>query len=422
MAGQPTNWAGNITFQARQVHRPSSLDELRRIVATADRIRPLGTGHSFNRIADSTGDLVSVAGLPPRLDIDATNSTVTVAGGLRYGEVVGRLHEAGFALHNLGSLPHISVAGACATATHGSGRHNGNLATAVAAVELVAADGTLLRVERGSADFDAVAVGLGGFGVVTALTLDLQPTFQVYQHVYRDLPAQRFVGNAEEIFGAGYSVSLFTDWRADRFTQVWCKRRVDEAGDRTAPPVWLDATLADAPCNPVPGMPAENCTEQLGAPGPWHQRLPHFRLEFTPSSGAELQSEYFVPRAHAVQAFQALSRIRERIAPVLQICELRTIAADTQWVSPSGARDSVAFHFTWIQDPAAVEPVLTAIEEQLAPYDARPHWGKLFNLGPEVLRERYPRYADFQRLLGRYDPAGKFRNEFLDRYFPSITE
>jgi xylitol oxidase len=409
------NWAGNVTFGARQVYRPSSLDELRRVVAGSDRIRPLGTAHSFNRIADTSGDQVSIAGLPPRVDIDAERSTVTVAGGLRYGEFAGRLHEAGFALRNLASLPHISVAGAVATGTHGSGQGNGNLATEVAAVRLVTSEGDVVDVRRGDADFNAVVVGLGVFGVVTDVTLDLRPTFEISQYVYENLPAERFVAHADEVLASGYSVSLFTDWRDDRINQVWVKG----PGAGWAPELaWLGATLADGPRHPVPGMSAESCTEQLGVLGPWHQRLPHFRLEFTPSSGEELQSEYFVPRTEAVAAFQALQELRQSISPVLQISEIRTIAADDLWLSPSNGRDSIAFHFTWIKDTEAVGPVVSAIEDRLAPYGARPHWGKLF--ASTALRDRYDRYADFHRLSTEYDPTGKFRNEFVDRLFPTI--
>ena len=404
-----TNWARNITFRG-QVHRPASLDELRRIVAAAGQVRPLGTGHSFNRIADTPGDLVSVAGLPPTVEIH--DNTVTVAGGLRYGEFVGRLHDAGFALHNLGSLPHISVAGAVATGTHGSGQGNGNLATAVSGVQLVTAEGDLVDLTRQDADFAAVVVGLGAFGVVTAVTLDLRPAFEIAQHVYENLPAAEFAAHTDEILGAGYSVSAFTDWRTDHLRQVWVKGPHQELDDN-----WLGATPAAHNVNPVPGMSGENCTEQLGITGPWYQRLPHFRLEFTPSAGDELQTEYFVPRENVVDAYKALDKIREQIAPVLQICEIRTIAADDLWLSPAYGRDSAAFHFTWFQDEEAVRPVLSAIEEQLAPYGTRPHWGKLFNLGASTISGRYDRYADFRGLIKRYDPTGKFRNEFIDAYF-----
>ncbi|TDC39673.1 FAD-binding protein [Micromonospora sp. 15K316] len=407
------NWAGNVRYSARRFHRPTGLDQLRRLVAGAERLRVVGTGHSFNRFGDTAGDLVSLAGLPPEISIDRDRRQVTVAAALRYGDVATRLHAEGYALPNLASLPHISVAGAIATGTHGSGVGNGNLGTSVAALELVTADGDLLRVDRDTDRdvFAGMVVGLGALGVVTRVTLDLLPTFEVRQYVRLDLPREH-VGEA---LGSAYSVSLFTDWRSPRINQVWRKQRADEVAP---PPDWLGTTATDAPQHPVPGMPARNCTPQLGVPGPWHERLPHFRLGFTPSSGDELQSEYHVPRSAAAEALAALDPIAHLIAPVLQICELRTVAADRLWLSPNHERDSLAVHFTWIDDAAAVMPVVAAVEERLAPMLPRPHWGKMFGIDPSRVAAVYPRYADFAALLTRLDPRGVFRTEELDRYFP----
>ncbi|MDG4764966.1 FAD-binding protein [Solwaraspora sp. WMMD406] len=412
-----TNWAGNVVFDARQVHRPTSIDELRRIVRVATRIRALGTGHSFNRLADTDGDLVSVAGLPATVTIDRERSTVTVGAGVRYGELAAHLHQHGYGLHNLASLPHISIAGACATATHGSGWRNGNLATAVRAIDLVAADGELVTLDESDADFAAAVVGLGALGIVTALTLAIEPSFDVAQYVYEGLSRDALGRHWTPIIRSGYSVSLFTDWTGTDINQVWVKRRTD----RDHPPIDADAwamTPADGPRHPVPGMPADNCTGQLGVAGPWHTRLPHFRLDFTPSSGAELQSEYLLSANDAIGALDAVGRIRDQVAPVLQISEIRTVAADELWLSPNYRRDSVAIHFTWIADTSAVTPVIAAVERALAPFAPRPHWGKLSDVGPNELRTRYPRWSDFADLLVRYDPTGTFHNAFLDRYFP----
>ncbi|MET8912326.1 FAD-binding protein [Micromonospora sp. NPDC004551] len=403
-----TNWAGNVTWSARARHEPATLDELRRLVAGADRVRAVGTGHSFNRIGDTAGEQVSVAGLPPTVALDRDRSTVTVAAGLRYGDLATALHAEGYAVANLASLPHISVAGAVATATHGSGPAHGNLATAVAALELVTADGDLLTVDRADPRFAGMVVHLGALGVVTRLTLDVVPAFEVRQYVRLGLPRAAL----DAALDAAYSVSVFTRWRSPRFDQVWLKQRADQP-----PPAadWLDTRAADTPRHPVPGMPAENCTVQLGAPGPWHERLPHFRLGFTPSSGDELQSEWHLARADGAAALAALDPAAERIAAVLQVCELRTVAADRLWLSPNHERDSLAVHFTWLGDPAAVAPVLAEVEERLAPFAPRPHWGKLFDRDPAAA---YPRHDDFRALLREFDPAGKFRTAALDRYFP----
>jgi xylitol oxidase len=408
MTGRLTNWAGNIEFGAARVHRPETVDELRRVVAGAERVRVLGSGHSFNHIADTPGDLVSIASLPADVRIDAERGTVDVAGGVRYGDLAARLDAAGYALHNLGSLPHISVAGAVATGTHGSGVGLGNLATAIAGLEFVTAGGELVSLRRGDADFAGSVVSLGALGVVARVTLDIRPRYQMRQYVFEHLPRARLDAHWGEIAAAGYSVSLFTAWVGDTVDQVWLKRLADDA---PAPAEFFGAVPAAGPRHPIATMSAVNCTEQGGVPGPWHTRLPHFRLEFTPSSGEELQSEFFVARSDAVPAFAAVERVRHLLAPALMISEIRTVAADDLWLSPHYERDSVALHFTWVPNLDLVLPVVAALEEQLAPFGARPHWGKVFHHAP-----RYPRSAEFAALAARMDPAGTFRNAFVERH------
>jgi xylitol oxidase len=386
------------------------VNELRELVATSPKIRALGTGHSFNLIADSTADLVRVDGLPGAIEIDRDRSTATVAAGLRYAEVAVELERAGFALANLASLPHISVAGSVATGTHGSGDTQRNLAAAVAALTLVAPDGTLVEVRR-DADPGAI-VALGALGIVTALTLDIEPTFQVAQQVYRDVPLTEVAASFDDVYGSAYSVSTFTTW-ASGSGVVWQKRRVDGPE-----PAWHGAQPATEPVNPVPGMPATNATQQLGVAGPWHERLPHFRPEFTPSAGEELQSEFFLPRTEAARGIAAVREIGELIASVLQVSEIRTIRGDDLWLSPAYHRDSVAFHFTWIEDALAVAPVLAQLEQRLLPLGARPHWGKLTSIPAARIVADYACAGDFAALLRRFDPDGKFRNSFVDDLFP----
>ncbi len=412
------NWAGNYTYGAARLHRPETIAHVQELVAGCRKVRALGSRHAFNAIADSPGDLISLERLDRLVAIDRARRTATVEAGVRYGPLCRQLHREGFALHNLASLPHISVAGACATATHGSGDRHGNLATAVAAMELVTAAGEVVVVSREShgEQFQGAVVGLGGLGVVTKLTLDLAPAFAMRQDVYENLPLEQLEAHFDDIVASADSVSLFTDWRGARFNQVWLKRRITDGAAREVAPEWFGARLATRQRHPIDGISAENCTEQLGRPGPWYARLPHFRMEFTPSSGAELQSEYLVPRRHALAAFRAIAGLRARVAPLLQISEVRTIAADALWMSPCYARACVGIHFTWVQDWPAVSKLLPLIEEQLAPLEARPHWGKLFTTSPARLRSLYPKLPDFQALLRRYDPEGKFRNAFLDTY------
>lgn len=395
-----TNWAGNITFQAERVHHPSTIDELRAIIARATRLRALGSGHSFNRLADCPGDQVRLDGLPYELEVDTDHARVRVGAAMRYAELGAPLHELGFALANLASLPHISVAGSVATGTHGSGVANQGLAAAVAAMDLVTADGDLVTLQRGDDGFDGAVVGLGALGVVTSLTLDLVPAFELEQYVLEDLPFEALDDGFETIMAAGYSVSLFTRWRGPLIDQVWLKRRTEQG---PPPPGWYGTRQANGPRHPITGMPADSCTTQGGVPGPWYERLPHFRPDFTPSSGDELQTEFLLPRQGALAALHTINRLRDRIAPVLLVSEVRTVAADDLWLSPAYGRDSVALHFTWIKDTERVLPVIALLEEHLVA--ARPHWGKLYTARPDG----YERLADFWKLAAHYDPAGKFR-------------
>lgn len=422
------NWAGNVTFAAATVQRPTTVAELQAVVASARSVRALGTGHSFNQIADTTGALVLLAGLPRQIDVDSKARTVTVAAGTSYGELAAELDRHGLALHNMGSLPHISVAGACATGTHGSGDANGNLATAVRGLELVSAAGDVTNLSRGDGDaqFPGAVVSLGCLGIVTSLTLDVIPAYQITQTVYDNLPRDRLDDEFDAIMSGGYSVSLFTDWQRPVIDQVWRKSRVESPSpgpdpgreSLAAPPAWHGASAASGPRHPLPSLSdlaGTVCTQQLGVPGPWNQRLPHFRLEFTPSHGEELQSEYLLPRVHAVAALHAVAELAPLLAPVLQVSEVRTVAADELWLSPSFERDCVAIHFTWVKDEAAVGSVLPAVEDRLAEFGARPHWGKLFAMGADDLAPLYPRLEDFVRLVDGFDPGRKFRNPFVDR-------
>lgn len=400
------NWAGNLTYSATEIVRPPSIAELQQVVADHPRVRALGSRHSFNDIADTTGVAVSPEALPPDVVVEA--STVTASAGTRYGVLAAVLEARGLALANLASLPHISIGGAVATGTHGSGVRNGCLSTSVAAVELVGADGTLRRITRADPDFAGSVVALGALGVLVRVTLDVLATFAVRQDVYPGVPWEPVLADLDAVLACGYSVSLFTTWTGP--LQVWVK-----SSDTTPP-----ADLYGAPPSPVPlhmiaGESVEAVTEQGGVPGPWLDRLPHFRMGHKPSSGEELQSEYLVPREHAVEALTRVRALGERVAPLLHVTEIRTVAADDLWLSGAHGHDAVAIHFTWHLDPGGVFGVLPAIEAALLPLGARPHWGKCFTATARDLAPRYPRWGEFAELRRAHDPDGKFGNAYLDR-------
>ena len=409
------NWAGNYQYSTNRVTSARSLADIQAFVRRHARFKVLGTRHCFNGIADSADQFLSLREMKEVVGLDRAAQTVTVNAGMSYGQLCPSLDRDGFALHNLASLPHISIAGACATGTHGSGVNNGNLSTAVSAFEIVTAGGDVLSIARSKdlRTFQAAVVNLGALGVVTKVTLDVQPAFTMRQDVYLDLSMAQVREHFEDIVSAGYSVSLFTDWQRGRVNEVWVKRRVEKGETLTAVQDFYGARPATANVHPIVELSAENCTEQMGVAGPWYERLPHFRMGFTPSSGTELQSEYFVARSNAVGAISAVERLRDHVSPHLLITELRTIAADDLWMSPCYKRPSLAIHFTWKQDWPSVRKVLPMIERELAPFEVRPHWGKLFTIPSAQLQQRYSMSAEFKQLVAEHDPHGKFRNQFL---------
>lgn len=401
-----STWARSYDYTARGLVRPRSVEDARRLVLREPRLRALGSRHSFTDLADTPGVLVSLDGLEGSPTL--VGDVVRVPGGMRYGELAAWLQERARALPNLASLPHISVAGAVATGTHGSGIGNGSLATSVSAIELVDGRGELVRLEAGSPDFTGAVVGIGALGIVTHVELRTEPTFQVMQTVHEGLTYADLREHLTQILGAAYSVSIFTRWADEgdgSVARVWVK-------SRSTTPTVPGATLATGPHHVVPGIDPAPCTEQLGIPGPWHERLPHFRIDFQPSVGAELQSEYLVPFDRAQEAVDAVRSLADRIRPLLQVGEIRTVAADDLWLSPAYGTDVLALHFTWKADPAGAGALLPALEQRL-PAGTRPHWGKLFaSTDPGAA---FPRWDDFKDLVRRFDPDRRFWNAWLDR-------
>lgn len=406
------NWAGNYTYSTRRLEQPGTVDEVRHAIAGSTHVKALGARHSFNGIADSREEQIQLKRFTS-MELDEKAHTVTVGAGVTYGALAPYIESKGFAVHNLASLPHISVVGACATGTHGSGLKNGNLSTAVRAVEMVTADGKLVTLSKATLGdrFAGAVVGIGALGVITRITLAVEPTFQMTQQVYQNLDFSVLKDHLREVFASGYSVSLFSDWQNHRATQMWVKRKVSEG---LARPVLFGATAAKEKMHPLAGTDPVNCTDQMGIPGPWYERMPHFKMNFTPSKGQELQSEYFVPLEHGYEAIRAVEELRDKITPHLFISEFRTIAADDLWTSMAYQRESLALHFTWKPEWPAVKEVLPLIEAKLAPFAPRPHWAKLFTMAPATIQAHYPKLGEFRALAQSYDHAGKFRNEFLN--------
>lgn len=409
------NWSNNIPFNATQTHTPTTITQLQEIVGHADKVGIIGARHSFSPIADTTGDMISLSQLEEHVEIDPTHHTATVSAGITYETLGPLLHAAGYALPNMASLPHITVVGACSTATHGSGQGLGNLATPVSGLEFVAANGELISLNReqdGDA-FDGAVVGLGALGVVTNITLDLVPTFMMQQEIYRGLPLSMLYENFDAVMASGYSVSLFTNWQQGVIDNAWIKHKLTDDIPMAVPDSLFDARFASH--EHTLDRPDRTLTP-VSTPGPWYERLIHMWLKHPPGPGDELQTEYFVPRRHAVDALREVENLRSHLEPIIDLSELRTIAADQLWMSTAYGQDVVAIHFNWRHDWPGVSRFLPIIEEALAPFEARPHWGKLFAMSPARVQSHYERLADFQALAQNYDPQGKFRNTFLDAY------
>lgn len=411
--GPLRNWSGTYNYRAATIHQPRTVAELQSLVARGGSLHALGTRHSFNDIADAA-ELISLATLEGEIEIDEDAGTVSLPGGTRYGELALILERAGWALANLASLPHISVAGSVATATHGSGNTNPTLASAVTGLSLVTGTADLVRVERDAPDFNGAVVNLGALGVVTDLTLAIEPSFEIRQDVYERLPWEALTTEFEAVMGSGYSVSAVTDFVGDTVDMLWVKTRLTDSEPATMPRELFGAIAATEKLHLIRGTDPAHCTPQLGEPGAWCDRLPHFLLQYTPSSGAEIQSEYLMDRAHAPAAIEALRGLGGLIAPRLHCAEIRTVAADELWLSPAYRQDSFGIHFTWRPVPKAVAEAVDRIEAAIAAFDPRPHWGKVFSNRLDIAAS-YPQLVDFRELASRYDPAGVFRNPFLAR-------
>ena len=410
-----SNWAGNLTYHRKELIAPKTREELIAAVKKVSNGKALGSKHSFSNIADTTESHISLVYLNKVLELDEKNGLVWVEAGIRYGTLGKWLDARGYALHNLASLPHISVMGAVSTGTHGSGDKNGNLSTAVSAIEIIKADGAALVLSQNDPKFYGAVVGLGALGVIYKVALKIQPRYEATQHLFENLPMSQLKDHFDDIFGAGYSVSLFTHWLDKNINQVWVKRRVDQTYPALGQ-TFYGAQAATKNLHPIKVNSPINCTEQMGVPGPWYERLPHFKMDFTPSNGAELQTEYFVPRKLAYQAIMAVESLHKEIYPILYVTELRSIAADKFWMSPAYNQDIIAIHFTWKPMMEEVMKLLPKIEAKLSPFKAKPHWGKINTISKEALSKRYAKWQDFQKLRKEFDPENKWSNPFLKRF------
>ncbi len=410
------NWARNLEFSAGEFLEINSISQLQEVINNSDKVKVLGTGHSFSPIADTSGSLISIKKLDPEIHIDSKMQTVSVSAGTSYAQLARYLEANGWALENLASLGEITVAGAIMTGTHGSGSSNTVLSNAVVEIEMILASGEkLLLNQQNLEEFNGFIVSFGALAVFTRLKLKIVKSFSIKQIVYENITSKSVSEYFDEIFDNAYSVSYFNSWAKNSTGQIWMKFLSDK-DTSTLPKNAFGGNLAVANQHPVKVNDPSTCTEQMGAPGKWLYRLPHFKLDSSPASGDEVQTEYLVDRKYVKEYIEELSLIGDEIADKVYATEIRTIKADNLWLSGAYERPTVGFHFTW-KKSADIETFLPKIEQILGQNGGRPHWGKLFSTNKNQLITRYPKFSNFQQLLKKYDPDGKFRNQFIDRYF-----
>jgi xylitol oxidase len=407
------NWAGNVDYSSADLRTPATVEELQELVSTSPRVRATGTRHSFSGVVDTSGVLVSTTRLGRTVEIDEARELAWVPAAATYAQVAPVLEGAGWALHNMASLPHISVAGACATGTHGSGVGNGCLASRVVGVEAVAGTGELVTGGAGDPDFGGLVLSLGSWGVTTRLAVAVEPSYTVGQEVVLDVPLTSVAREIQSILAAAYSVSLFLSFRDPAVVDsMWFKQRGTDGVPLEG--LW-GGRRADIQVHPIVGLDPHAATNQLGSSGPWFERLPHFKPSFTPSAGDELQSEFFVPRDAASEVLPALSGRSGEFAAALRTMEIRTIASDEMWLSPFQGRETLAVHATWTSDFDSVRPALQRLEDVLRPFEPRPHWGKVFlDFDKDWVASTYPETPKYRELAERLDPERRFVNTFVE--------
>lgn len=410
------NWAGNLTFSAREFIEVNSISKLQQVVSSSQAVKVLATGHSFNAIGDTTETLISIKNLSNGIEIDSQNAQALISAGMAYADAARYLESNGWAFSNMASLGEVTIAGAISTGTHGSGSNNGVLSTSVVGLEIVLGSGELITIDQSnSEEFAGFVVSLGALGVFTKIKMRIIPSFSVKQFVYENIGIQVVAENFDTVFNSAYSVSYFSNWAKNSTGQIWMKFLDDSSSDNLSDN-WLGANQAKAKQHPVKINNPDPCTDQLGISGKWLYRLPHFKLDSSPASGDEVQTEYLVDRKYVNEYIQDLRAIGDEIAPRVYATEIRTIKSDELWLSGAYQRETVGFHFTWKKSDTLVD-FLPRIEEILGKHHGRPHWAKLFSVRSDELSARYPKYSDFEALLKKYDPKQKFRNKFIDQYF-----
>ncbi|CAE8614106.1 unnamed protein product [Polarella glacialis] len=373
--------------------------------------------------------------------------TIRVGGGATFTQLVQKLSGSGLALQNVPALPQFTVAGAVATGTHGSSGVDpvtgkaklGSQASQVISIEMVVADGSIMefsRKQHGGVDgeFEGTVVSMGCLGVVVSLTLELVPDFIVRQRVYVQWPHpapswsyRAIIDNFEELLTSCDSFSAFVDWPTQQAGMLVLRDFVEPRSApleaMLLPQEWHGGHLITEPLPPLLSAVDNAKPFRTTSQGPWHDVLFWYMEDleaFGPQAPEELQFEWFVPLAAARPALEVVAETARGWAGLALYCELRAVRRDDLWLSPSTVDGcdslAIAFGFDKHQEARAIAAA-GSLEKQLGQFHARPHWGKLTSLSPIALRDLYgPALVKFKALCKKYDPPGKFRNRWANRF------
>uniref|UniRef100_A0A915D0Y3 FAD-binding PCMH-type domain-containing protein n=1 Tax=Ditylenchus dipsaci TaxID=166011 RepID=A0A915D0Y3_9BILA len=414
------NWGGNFNFSTQDIKYPTTTAGVQQLVKECKgKIRPVGTRHSFSEIANTNDTLICLVHMNLILSVDPSVPSVTVQAGITYTDLIPFLQSIGLAIPMMASLGEISIAGAINTAVHGSGAGIGNLATQVLGLQMVLADGSVVQYSKGQNDTElaAATVGLGALGIVTQVTLQAQPTYNLAINVFENMDMSVLDTQLYNITHSGYAINMWSTFGTPGvLDQVWITTKVDSNGVNAYGNVsqLYGAPAATAQSSPIAALPPTYVVPQMGIVGPYYERLTDYDLGLSGQEGQQTQSEYYVDFDDFVPALKALQTLSAEINAVVYVALFRITEKDELWMSPQYKKTTMAIHFSWQPKLDQVMALLPKIEAALAPFNPIPHWGKLYTLKPEQYLPLLPKYPEWREQVELHDPTHKFRNKWLE--------
>ncbi|MBL1074793.1 FAD-binding protein [Nocardia sp. 2] len=420
------NWAGDQSCTPATIAAPSSTEELAAELARAEAaghtVRVAGSGHSFTDTVLTDGTLLRLNKLDRILSVDRATGLVRAEAGITLNAASNALHPLGLAFPNLGDIDVQSIAGATATGTHGTGAKLQNLSAALQSVELMLADGSRVELnEQTDPDgWRAARVNIGALGVVTAVTLQMVPSF-VLEGIERPVPLEEVLADLDthvdgnehfEFYMFAHSPLAMT--KRNNTVQLPEQPR-SKAVDWFSDILMTNYTF-DALCRLTRRSPSLIPWVQKGAAyaGSYRRQVERsYRVFASPRLFRFTEMEYAIPREHSIDAIREIKEVATRFDTAMPI-EVRWVAPDDAFLSPAGGRDTcyIAVHQ---YEGMEYEGYFRACEAVFDKYNGRPHWGKRHFQTAETLRTRYPEWERFTEVRRRFDPKGRFTNPYLER-------